>query len=113
MSFTDKQLMKYLTEEPEFDEENYDDQYDEWYERVDEFFYEGGDLPGFGSFEQVASWNYGDGHERGAVFKHESGRYFQATGSYSSWDSSTWDKVEEVEPYEVTKIRYRRINNDN
>lgn len=115
MSFTAEDLKKYLFEGP--DEEDFDpdtDDFDEaeekWEEARDEFFYEAGELPGFGLFNSVAQWNMGDGHEQGIVVKHEeSGRFFKITGYYSSWDSSDWDELEEVEPYEVTKIRYRKV----
>lgn len=110
MSFTDEQLKRYLLEGPVDDEaEDFDEIYDDWHDSVDEFFYEGGDLEGFGNFKIVASWNLGDGHEQGTVFQHESGRFFKVTGWYSSWDTGEWETVEEVEPYEVTKIRYRKV----
>lgn len=120
MSFTVKDLRKYLFEGPDEDDfdadtDDFENAEEEWYENRDEFFYEAGELPGFGLFKNVAQWNMGDGHECGTVFQHvESGRFFKAVGWYSSWDSgSTYETLEEVEPYEVTKIRYRKVSNAN
>ena len=110
MSFTAKQLSDHLFTGPDYDDPNYDDKYDEWEAECDEFFYGSGNLGDFGNFKSVARWSYGDGQEQGVVFQHESGRYFKVTGYYSSWDSSTWDELHEVEPYEVVKIRYRKVN---
>lgn len=61
-----------------------------------------------GTFVEIADWNGGDGHAMGRVVLHkESGRYFLATGTYSSWDGSEYDKLVEAEPYEFTETRYR------
>lgn len=35
---------------------------------------------------------------------------FRKVGTYSSWDANEWDgALEEVEPYEVTVVRYREV----
>jgi len=116
MTFTAAQVFNYLNEEPDEDDfqdtEAYDLAYEKWEETIDEFYYEGGTVGDFGNFKPVASWSYGDGKEQGVVFQHEeSGRFFKALGYYSSWDSSTWDSFDEVEPYSVVKTRYRKVYN--
>lgn len=112
MSFTEDDLRKVLLEGPDIDidDPDYDEKHNDWYDEISDFMYGGGGLTGFGDFDAVASWNYGDGHEQGVVFRHkQSGRYFMVKGYYSSWDASSWESVDEVEPYEVTKIRYRKV----
>lgn len=61
-----------------------------------------------GTFENMSEWNHGDGHEQGQVVKHvESGLYFMAIGTYSSWDASDWEEWKQCFPFEFTETRYR------
>jgi len=63
-----------------------------------------------GTFAHVANWSYGDGHEQGNVVKHvETGTYLRISGVYSSWDSSQWNELAEVRPYEKTVVRYQTV----
>src|SRR6478752_9466588 len=92
---------------PDNDDEPFD--WEDAAEYVDEFHYEGGMLPGLGTFKHIASWNLGDGNETGYVTRHEeSGRLYRKTGTYSSWDATYWEEgdFDEVEPREVTVTRY-------
>ncbi|UDL16815.1 hypothetical protein SEA_ATUIN_149 [Arthrobacter phage Atuin] len=51
----------------------------------------------------------GDGEERWIVIK-VGDQLFEYRGYYSSWDGTEWDdKLREVEPYEVTVIKYREV----
>lgn len=109
VTFTAEELLEKINS---FDE-------NEWYESgreygepeyLGDFFYQGGTVPGMGEFRVVASWNLGDGHEQGVVFEHEeSGRFFRATGWYSSWDTGEWQEMDEVEPYQKVVTRYRKV----
>lgn len=64
-----------------------------------------------GTFTEVVSWSYGDGHEQGKVLKHhETDTLFKLTGTYSSWDSSQWHELAEVRPYEKTVVRYETVD---
>ncbi|AXG66283.1 hypothetical protein SEA_ANNADREAMY_198 [Streptomyces phage Annadreamy] len=54
------------------------------------------------------------GHEGGGDYMHVVFRIgdqlFRKTGYYNSWDANDWDgEIEEVEPYEVTVVRYREV----
>lgn len=51
----------------------------------------------------------GDGEYMHVVFSIGK-QFFRKTGTHSSWDGSDWDgELEEVEPYEVTVVRYREV----
>jgi hypothetical protein len=79
---------------------------------IEEFDYEGGVLKGFGTFKMLSNGNLGDGHEAWALVQHvESGRYFRSEGWYSSWDggSNSANGWTEVEPAEVTVVRYKPL----
>ena len=54
------------------------------------------------------------GYEGGGEYMHlvfkVGNQYFRKTGEHNSWDANTWDgELEEVEPYEVTVVRYREV----
>ncbi|HNC56666.1 MAG TPA: hypothetical protein PLP33_14545 [Leptospiraceae bacterium] len=62
-------------------------------------------------FKEVYYQTYGDGNEFYTAFHFpEIDVYILITGTYSSWDSNSYDKVELAEPYEYTEIRYRPVN---
>ncbi|AXH49315.1 hypothetical protein HWB76_gp086 [Streptomyces phage Blueeyedbeauty] len=51
----------------------------------------------------------GQGENMWVVFRIGD-QLFRKYGYYSSWDGSDWDgDLEEVEPYEVTVVRYREV----
>src|ERR1044072_1683802 len=57
------------------------------------YLWRGSEVTSLGTFEKMSDWNHGDGHEQGIVVKHvESGLFFMSVGTYSSWDSSDWEK---------------------
>lgn len=85
----------------------YDDAYDEL--RDSDFLYEGGHIPGIGSFRMVDNGNLGDGHEAWSLVEHESGRLFRFGGWYSSWGESGTDSCVEVVPAEVKVVRYKSV----
>lgn len=65
-------------------------------------------VEGLGTFKTRAEWSGGDGRPMGIVTEHlESGVTFMLEGTYSSWDSSEWDGLVEVEPFTFTETRYR------
>ena len=54
------------------------------------------------------------GYEGGGEYMHVvfqiDNQFFKVTVSYNSWDANEWDgELEEVEPYEVTVVRYREV----
>lgn len=56
--------------------------------------------------EIIKDWCYGDGHEMGKVIKIGD-QFWQVDGTYSSWDSSEWDDIYEVEVYVEPTTMYR------
>lgn len=67
-----------------------------------------------GTFEHVVTWGgEGDGAEIGNVIRFTDSegnvQHFEQTGTYSSWDSTYFDEWHEVQPFEKTVIRYRRV----
>lgn len=77
---------------------------------LEEFYYEGGYVHGFGEFEMIDNGNLGDGHDAWALVKHvETGRLFRMGGWYSSWDSGEWNELVEVEPARQTVQRYKPL----
>jgi hypothetical protein len=59
-----------------------------------------------GKVEIVKQWGGGDGGDITAILGI-GGQYFQLTGYYSSWDGNDFnDTVIEVEPKEVTVVRF-------
>lgn len=81
---------------------------------VEDPYYEGVTLQGFGTFEVINTGNLGDGHEAWSVLRHnESGRLFRRSGYYSSWDGGDWDgDLVEVEPVQVTVTRFKPLDED-
>lgn len=73
--------------------------------------YKGDKKTPWGVYTPVAGsdYSYGDGHEMGFVVE-VAGRYFHASGTYTSWDGSEYDNFVEVEPVEVTVRRYRTLD---
>jgi hypothetical protein len=71
------------------------------------------DIDGIGRVEMVIRWGgQGDGAATGDVVKvtnDEGERFFERTGTYSSWDSTYYGDWHEVEPYEKTVVRYRLV----
>lgn len=101
MSFTVEELKSWA-----IDDEEYYSYADLWHE-----VYYGTEVDSpFGKVTRVAHWGgEGDGAEMFLVFS-VGGRLFQITGYYSSYDSSSWDgPLVEVEPYEKTVVRYRKV----
>lgn len=71
-------------------------------------------VDGLGLVEGIVSWGgEGDGAATGDVIKvtgeDGSENYFERTGRYSSWDSTYYGDWYEVEPYEKTVTRYRKV----
>jgi len=65
-------------------------------------------IEGLGTFHLLSDWSGGDGKPMGKVTEHlESGVIMMVEGTYSSWDSSEWDDMVEVEPYFFQETRYR------
>lgn len=58
-----------------------------------------------------SEYSYGDGHPMGFVFT-VAGRYFHASGTYSSWDGSDYDHVVEVVPVTVEVTRFKNKNSN-
>lgn len=57
----------------------------------------------------VYDQHYGDGNEWDiALHFKELNMYVLLEGSYSSWDSPTWDSVSNAEPYEFTETRFKQ-----
>ena len=57
------------------------------------------------NLSQVYSENWGDGNESIKVFKYKE-HYIKYLGTYSSWDSTSWHKIEFVEPKQVLVTQY-------
>lgn len=57
-------------------------------------------------YEKVYDKNYGDGNEMTTCYYFPLvNKYVQAEGTYSSWDSSTWDSVYFAKPFTHTETR--------
>lgn len=65
----------------------------------------------YGMVERVhASTDYDDGREERTMVVKIGDRYFQKTGYYDSWDSTTWDgRLFEVKPVEKTITVYEEV----
>ncbi len=60
--------------------------------------------------KHVYEQSHGDGNELEIVLHFPLlGVYVMILGTYSSWDSNTYDSVQFVEPYEFKETRYRAI----
>jgi hypothetical protein len=59
-------------------------------------------------YKVVYNQSYGDGNDWFLTLYFEKyNLYVSLEGTYSSWDSSTWDSVSFSVPYEHTEIRYK------
>ncbi len=76
---------------------------------ISELSYGANETPwGVGECITETEFSHGDGHETGFVFE-VGGKLFRISGTYSSWDSTEFDSIVEVEPVQVTVTRFKAV----
>ena len=61
-------------------------------------------------YDIVYEQHYGDGNDYFIAFHFlKVNLYVLLDGTYSSWDSPSWDSVSHAQPYEFTEKRYKPV----